>query len=271
MNQDEKPNGVEVTALDREVASKSIGAMEFTDDAKGEVHAVVYTLGVVDRDGDVLLPETFRGESKVKLSHYGHSSIVAQAKGTGAPVEPPVGKGVVRVNSANELEFHGKYFMSTSRGRDAYFTAKEMGPEQEWSVTFWRDKGEKPDSEWEAKGARRLWRNPIDPFEVSPVTVAGGLGTRTVGVKAAEDAAAAQSAEDADESAAAAEQAKLEAQAAAQKVTEEAAKIEADRLEKERIAADESEAREAEIKAKAAEVMEDFHRVQRSIHRMGLR
>lgn len=263
---DEKP-------LDREIASKSAGSMEFVDDTKGEVHAVVYTLGVVDRDGDVLFPETFRGEAKVKLSHYGHSSILGQAKHTGTPVEPPVGKGIVTVNARNELEFRGKYFMSTSRGRDAYFTAKEMGPEQEWSVTFWRDKGEPPSEEWASKGARRMWRSPIDPFEVSPVTVAGGLGTRTVGVKEAEGEAAAQSAEDADESATAAAQAKLEAEAAAQKAEEAAAAVEATRLELEQKAAEEAEAqRQQEIahKQRAAELLEDAARVQRQLHRMGL-
>lgn len=267
---------------EREIGTKSIGAMEFTDDEKGEVRAIVYTLGVVDRDREVLLPETFDGEVKVKLSEYGHSAILSHAKGSGNPVKAPVGKGTVRRNAKNELEFQGRYFMSTSRGRDAYFTAKEMGPEQEWSVTFWRDSGEPADKEWHAKGARRVWKSPIEPFEVSPVTVAGGVGTRTVGVKAADVAPGDDPeqtpeppAENAEEQAAR-EQAEAEAE---EKAGEEAA-VEVARLEAEKKAAEEAESKELEaqrlaeqiaLKARAEEVMSDFHRVQRTIQRMGLR
>ena len=284
---------------DREIGIKSVGPMEFVDDEKGEVRSVVYTLGVVDRDGEVFLPETFQGEAKVKLSEYGHSAILAHARGSGNPVKAPVGKGILRRNEANELEFTGKYFMSTSRGRDAYFTAKEMGPEQEWSVTFWRDRGERPDEEWAAKGARRLWRTPIEAFEVSPVTVAGGVGTRTVGVKAAdvlltEEEAAPGEAEDsaqheAEEAVAEREAAEIADAAEAERQQAE----EADRLERAAASAAEAQAlldeaaaqaeaeaeakREAEAKqlelaqkAQAAEAREEFLRVRRSFRRNGL-
>lgn len=266
--------------MDREISTKAVGPVAFTDDDKGEVQAVVYTLGVVDRDGDVILPESFQGEAKVKLSHYGHSAVLAHAKGTGNPVEAPVGKGVVRRNAANELEFRGNYFMSTTRGRDAYFTAKEMGAEQEWSVSFWRDKGEKPDAQWSAKGARRLWRTEIDPFEVSPVTIAGGRGTRTVGVKEAEEAAA-QSAEDAAESAEAAEQAKQAAEEAAAAAETAKAETEAEQKrqadEAEALATKQREEAEAKqqadeiaLKAQTSEAMEEYHRVQRTLKRLGV-
>lgn len=236
---------------DREIGTKSIGAMAFTDDDKGEVRAVVYTLGIVDRDGEVVLPEAFHGEAKVKLSEYGHSSILAHARGTGNPVAAPVGKGAVRVNAKNEVEFLGRYFMSTQRGRDAYFTAKEMGPEQEWSFTFWRDSGEPPDDEWREKGARRIWRTPIDPFEVSPVTIAGGIGTRTVGVKG-----------DASEPA----EVKDEPPPPPAAVEVPPAEL----LVQEPPVEDELAIKAVALKAQTAETIDDYHRVQRALRRMGL-
>lgn len=256
--------------MEREIISKSIGAMEFTDDGKGEVQAIVYTLGVVDRDGEVVLPESFQGEAKVKLSHYGHSSILGQFKG--GQTEPPVGKGVVRMNSRNELEFHGNYFMSTSRGRDAYFTAKEMGPEQQWSVSFYRDRGEKPSNEWAAKGARRLWRNAIDPFEVSPVTIGAGFGTRTLGVKELDSGLTEDEETKVVREAEEALQAEQEAAGATKKAEDEAAVAAQEKLEAEttEAATKAQEEAEAAMKERIGEVMDDYHRQININKRFGL-
>ena len=42
-----------------DIETKAFGALEIKDAEQGEVTAVVATLGVVDRDGDVLLPGAF--------------------------------------------------------------------------------------------------------------------------------------------------------------------------------------------------------------------
>lgn len=167
--------------MDRELGSKGIGPMEVLDEAKGEIMAVVSTLGVVDHEREVILPDAFQSGVRIKLSHYGHSSIYAYMKGTGIPVEAPVGKGTITVEG-NLAVLHGRFFMSTQRGREAFATAKEMGPEQEWSWTYWIIESEPASEEWRAKGARRVIKT-IAPFEASPVTVPGGVGTHTVGVK----------------------------------------------------------------------------------------
>jgi hypothetical protein len=270
---DGKAADLEDSNAGRELATKSVGTMEFTDDEKGEVRAIVYTLGVVDRDREVILPETFQGEAKVLLSEYGHSSILSHSKGSGNPVKAPVGKGILRKNAANELEFVGKYNMRTTRGRDAYFTAKDMGPDQEWSVTFWRDKGEPANGEWASKGARRVWRTPIEPFEVSPVTVAGGIGTRTVGVKAADVApgpdnseeAVKQAVKEAVKEVSDEEKAKADEDAEAQRLADEAAQIAADAEAKRKVKED-----EAKVKQMTDEAMEEYHRVQRTLKHLGV-
>jgi len=163
------------------IGTKGLGPLEIVDDAKGEVTAVVYTLGEVDRDREVILPGAFPSGVRVKLSGYGHSAILAQMRGTGQPVEAPVGKGVITIEG-NRAVFRGNFFMTTERGREAYATTKEMGPEQEWSFSYWIRDGAPADEEWRAKGAKFMLKT-IDPFEASPVTVSSSLGTRTVGVK----------------------------------------------------------------------------------------
>jgi hypothetical protein len=165
----------------RELGTKALGPMQVVDDAKGEVTAVVYSLGAVDRDRDVILPDAFASGIPVQLSNFGHSLILAQQKGTGAPVEAPVGKGVLTIEGGQAV-FRGSYFMSTHRGREAFATTKEMGPDQQWSFSYWIDKKEPATGDWAAKGARMIHKQ-ITPFEVSPVTVASSFGTYTVGVK----------------------------------------------------------------------------------------
>jgi hypothetical protein len=92
-----------------------------------------------------------------------------------------VGKGVITING-NRAVFRGNFFMSTERGREAYATTKEMGPEQEWSFSYWIRDRAPADEKWRAKGAKFMLKS-IDPFEASPVTVSSSLGTSTVGVK----------------------------------------------------------------------------------------
>lgn len=153
---------------------KAIGPLEVKDAEKGEVTAVVSTFNVVDRQGDVVLPGAVRDGAKVKLSHYSHSTPLYG--------EAPVGKGTIRVDGERAV-LHGKFFLSTERGREAFHTMRELGNDTEWSVGFRRDvKTAELTKEWKAKGARRLIAG-MDILEASPVFMGANPYTATVSVK----------------------------------------------------------------------------------------
>lgn len=156
--------------MSEQLERKCVGA---ECDDKGHVTAVVATLGVVDRDREVILHDAVPNGARVKLSGYGHSAMF------GAGV--PVGKGTLRVES-DKLVFHGRYFLSTQAGAEAFRTIKEMGPEQEWSFGFRILKSSEPDDAWRAKGAVRILEK-LAAFEVSPVVIGAGLETRTIEAK----------------------------------------------------------------------------------------
>jgi hypothetical protein len=157
---------------------KSFGPFEIKSEDKGEVVAIVATLGVVDKDGDVIQKGAFPpGGANVKLSGYNHDVIVGGAA--------PVGKGVVTEEGDHAI-FRGKFFMSTERGREAFHTTKELGTEGEWSFGFPKAvKTGELSQEWKAKGAKRMIAG-LTPIEASPVFVGAGWGTGTLLTKSAE-------------------------------------------------------------------------------------
>lgn len=160
---------------------KSFGAFEIKDEATGEVCAIVATLGVVDKDGDVLLPGAFPPSTIVKMSGYAHDVITEGA--------PPAGKGTLTVEGDKAI-FRGRFFMSSARAREAFAVVKELGPDGEWSFGFPRAavKTVAMTDEWRAKGARRLVAG-LTPVEASPVFIGAGFGTGTLFTKeASEDA-----------------------------------------------------------------------------------
>jgi hypothetical protein len=164
--------------------SKPFGAFEVKNENRGEVTAVVATLGVVDRDGDVILPGAI-APNKVKVSGWGHSVVVEGA--------PPVGIGSV-VEQGREAVFKGKFFIGTTAGREAFEIVRELGPEGEWSVGFPLGSAVTAEltSEWRAKGASRVF-SEVTLVEVSPVFRPAGFGTRTITAKGQQhDAAVAE-------------------------------------------------------------------------------
>lgn len=158
-----------------EIEVKALDGLEIKDAEKGEIEAVIATLDVVDRDRDIIRPMAIKDGARVKLSDYGHSAAFGAA---------PVGKGTLRIEG-NKVLFRGKYFMSTSRGSEAFKMMKEIGPdESEWSFGFHVEEDAAPDEADRKKGAFRILTK-LDSFEVSPVLRGAGIGTRTVSVKAA--------------------------------------------------------------------------------------
>ncbi len=212
---------------DETLATKALTALEIKDAEKGEVEAIVATLGVVDRDYDVIQEGAIMDGAKVKLSGYGHDTVFSGAM--------PVGRGAIHIDG-DKAVFRGKVFMSTARGRETLAVLKEMGAEQEWSFGFRVIGREEPDEAWSKRGARRILTK-LEAFEVSPVLIGAGIDTQTVRAKEADDAAAR-----ADAEAATARQ-EAEAKAAAEAVAQ---------------------------RDRTAVAMEEYHRVQRALRRMGV-
>jgi hypothetical protein len=75
-------------------------------------------------------------------------------------------------------------FLATTDGRDTFECLKEMGSDQEWSFGFRILGAEVPSDDERKQGARRILTK-LDAFEVSPVIVGAGVGTRTTAVKGA--------------------------------------------------------------------------------------
>lgn len=215
-------------AIDLEV--KGVGVLEIKDAEKGEVEAIIATLGVVDRDGDVIHESAIKSGSKVKMSAYGHDAVWG---------ETPVGKGQIVIDG-NKAIFKGKLFLSTARGRETFGVLKEMGADQEWSFGFAVKGHEVPDDDWKKKGAYRILTK-LEPFEVSPVMRGAGVGTHTVGVK--EDKPADQPVPTPEEV-----EAKARAEAEAKAATERAA---------------------IARQAKARDAAEEAQRVMRNLRRLG--
>lgn len=160
-----------------ELEIKSFGAVEIKDAARGEVRAIVATLNVVDKDGDVILPGAAQVPNRVLLSAYDHDVILEG--------RPPVGKGVI-LEVDDKLVFEGTFFMATERGREHFETVKALGADSEWSFGFPKQvKTAELTDDWRAKGARRVIAGLV-PVEASPVFRGAGRGTMTLTAKAEE-------------------------------------------------------------------------------------
>ncbi len=151
---------------------KSITSFEIKDADQGTVRAVIATLGVVDRDGDIIRKGAIPDGARVAVSAYGHDAVWGNR---------PVGKGTLSTEG-NKVLFDGRIFLNTTDGRDTFEVLKEMGADQEWSFGF-RIMGEEVPADDEKKSG--AWRilTKLDAFEVSPVLVGAGIGTRTLAVK----------------------------------------------------------------------------------------
>ncbi len=161
-----------------DIETKTIDGFEIKNADRGEVVAIVSTMNVVDREGDVVLSGGIKDGTVVKLSAYGHD-VITEGRA-------PVGRGVVRIKG-DQAVLEAKYFMSTERGRDAFATVKEMGADSEWSIGFAKRVQVAPMTDaWKAKGARRLISG-LELWEASPVFMGANAMTGTVAAKAAGD------------------------------------------------------------------------------------
>lgn len=145
--------------------------IEFKDGESGEgqFSATFSSFHVVDRDGDVTMPGAFTEGQAVRIAQWGHN--------WGAL---PVGKGVIHADD-NRAWVDGAFFLDTTHGTDAYKTVKNLGELQEWSYGF--DVKRRREGEFNGQPVRFL--EEIEVFEVSPVMLGAGIGTRTDAIKSA--------------------------------------------------------------------------------------
>lgn len=154
---------------------KSLSHVEIKSADKGQVSAVFATFNVIDKDGDVTLPDAFEDGAEVVVSSYQHASWQGAL---------PVGKGRIRT-TGKEAILDAQFFMDTTSGRDTFEVIKQLGPRQEWSYGF-----DVMEGDWgEFDGKEVHFIKKIKTHEVSPVLVGAGVNTRTLEVKAQKEAA----------------------------------------------------------------------------------
>ncbi len=144
----------------------------------GRVKSVFATLGVIDRDGDVIMPGAIRRQAVI-LEPYNH--------GMGLPV----GKGFIDADD-KEAWLDAEFFLDTPDGVATYQTFKRLEGQSEWSFTFIVEKA----SAGEVDGKQVRFLESLDVAGVGPVTRGAGLNTRTVYFKSAPDADAEEETEE---------------------------------------------------------------------------
>lgn len=154
------------------IETKTFTGVEIKDAAKGTVRAVFATLGVIDKDGDVVMKGAIPDGAEVVISAYSHTSWKGSL---------PVGKGTIH-EVGDEAILDGEFFMKTTHGVDTFETVKGLGGLGEWSFSLQNVKASR--GEIDGKTARLL--SSIEVKEVSPVLVGAGVDTRTLEVKSAD-------------------------------------------------------------------------------------
>jgi hypothetical protein len=158
--------------MSNELQHKSM-SVEIKDADKGLIRVEFATTGVKDLDGDLTLPGAF-GSQKAALSSYGHGWRDGN---------PPIGKGDIS-ETGNKAIGDFKVFMGIASCQEQFAMIKEMGDQQEWSYGF---KVLKTGELTEEMRQRGIWRvlEKVKVYEVSPVLLGAGIGTRTVSAKEA--------------------------------------------------------------------------------------
>jgi len=143
----------------------------------GLVEAVIATLGVIDKDGDVTLPGFFGSQEVAMLPAHDWRSV-------------PIGKGILS-EEGNQAIARMQMNLDIEDGRKWHsalkFDIAHGKPLQQWSYGFDLFEGGGKCGEFNGKQVRFL--GPVNggpgctAWEVSPVLVGAGENTRTLGVK----------------------------------------------------------------------------------------
>lgn len=146
-----------------------VAPVEVKSADRGEVEAVFARFNVEDHDRDITVPGAFTEGAPVAISAYGHKTWPEMGG------LPPVGRGVIKT-TPDEAVLHGRFFMDTTQGREAFALVKGMGDLQAWSYGFDVVSGDP------RPGGGRVLK-ALTVHEVSPVFQAAGIGTRTLAMK----------------------------------------------------------------------------------------
>lgn len=154
--------------MDKQLKTVSVRLKEFDAEA-GTGKAVIATLGVVDKDGDIIVSGAI-GQQDVRLqpAHDWQNYMI--------------GKAVV-YEEGQKMVADFKFNLKTTDGKDWYESLKfdqEVGePLQEWSFGF-----DILDSEEETRdGTRVRLLKKLAVHEISPVLLGAGVNTRTTEIK----------------------------------------------------------------------------------------
>lgn len=139
-----------------------------TDTADGALTAVISTFGVIDKDGDVVLPGAFPDGAEVALCSWGHKWD-----------QLPVGRGTISQDTERAY-FTGQFFLDTADGLNTYRTVKQLGALQEYSYGF--QIADAFPGEQDGQPVRMI-RKFARVFEASPVLVGAGEETGTLSLK----------------------------------------------------------------------------------------
>ena len=139
----------------------------------GEFEAVIATLGVVDSDGDIIMPGAFAGATVSIMPAHNHGSV-------------PLGKAKMQ-DRGDEAIAVGQFNLDIQSGKEWHSALKldlENPPSvQEWSFGF--NVLDSEDDMRDGKPVRILKR--LDVMEISPVLRGAGVDTRTLAVKSGND------------------------------------------------------------------------------------
>ena len=164
--------GLQIAGGGREMLKKTYrSAIEVKEDGQpGEFRAVFSTFNVIDHDGDVTRQGAFKDGQAVRISYWGHRWM-----------DLPVGRGEIHQDE-EKAWVDGRFFLDTDAGKETYQTVKNLGELQEWSYGFDIDKA----SPGVFDGQDVQFLEALTVYEVSPVMLGAGIGTRTEAIKGKE-------------------------------------------------------------------------------------
>lgn len=144
----------------------------------GAVSAVIATIGVVDRDGDVMMDGCLPAPVKVTISPYNHALW-----SVGTPGIVPLGYGEFK-QDGDHLVFSGQFNMDIQAAREAHADIKmamEYGVNTEWSFSL----QDKVVEQVKVNGVAGNGIKSFAPREVCRVVQGASVGSGTTAVKSA--------------------------------------------------------------------------------------
>ncbi len=158
-----------------EAERKSFTGVELKADKPGHFTAIISTLNVVDKQGDVTLAGAAPNGKTVLISAYQHGSW---ANGKDAL---PIGKGVIR-EEGDKIFIDGEFNLKSETGREHYETVKFAPELQEWSYGL---KVTAVDEESSWNDNPKVYRviKSMEIYEASPVLLGAGVNTACTSIK----------------------------------------------------------------------------------------